>query len=193
MSLEEKMDNKQLAEKYELEQDHFWKHNQSGKWIVSHRAVMKIAEVEGVVFHKPEIIREGMTSIVLYGEATLNERTIWSFGEAMPENCRMPYFWAMAEKRLKDRLTLTLIDVYGEIYSEIEADEFAAQNPNAGFKAQSEHGPPTEKQRKYCVRLIEEKIPDEEKKKWFVEFDAAEDTWAMSMIIDRLKDKKDIK
>lgn len=180
------MDNKQLAEKYELEQDHFWKHKQSGKWIVSHKAVMKIADVEGVVFHKPEIIREGMTSVVLYGEATLNDKTIWSFGEAMPENCRMPYFWAMAEKRLKDRLTLTLIDVYGDIYSEIEADEFAASHPGAGLKAQGEHGPPTEKQRKYCARLIEEKIPDDEKKKWFEEFDKAEDTWAMSMIIDRL-------
>ena len=37
------------------------------------------------------------------------------------------------------------------------------------------------------MRLIEEKIPDEEKKKWFEEFDTAADTWEMSMIIDRLK------
>ena len=180
------MDNKEVAEKYELEKDHFWKHNQSGKWIVSHRAVMKIAAIEGIEFSEPFVHREGMTSIALYGTATLGKRTVWSFGEAMPENCRMPYFWAMAEKRLKDRLTLTLIDVHGEIYSEIEADEFAYQNPEAG-KSQGEHGPPTEKQRKYCMRLIEEKIPDEEKKKWFEEFDKAADTWEMSMIIDRLK------
>ena len=186
------MDNKELAKLYELKTDDFWKHKQSGKWIVSHKAVMKIADIEGIVFHKPEIHREGMTSVVLYGEATHKEKTIWSFGEAMPENCRMPYFWAMAEKRLKDRLTLTLIDVYGEFYSEIEADEFAFQHPGEGLKDGNTYGPPSEKQRKYCVRLIEEKIPDEEKKKWFVEFDAAEDTWAMSMIIDRLKNKKDL-
>lgn len=181
------MDNKQIAEKYELEADHFWKHKQSGKWIISHKAVMKIAEVEGVVFHKPEITREGMTSVVLYGEATLNERTIWSFGEAMPENCRMPYFWAMAEKRLKDRLTLTLIDVYGDIYSEIEADEFAAQHPEV--KPHVEYGPPTEKQRKYCTSLIEEKIPDDDENKsmWFAEMDKVKDTWGMSILIDKLK------
>ena len=180
------MDNKQLAEKYELETHDFWKHNQSGKWIISHKAVMKIAEVEGVVFHKPEIIREGMTSIVLYGEATLNERTIWSFGEAMPENCRKPYFWAMAEKRLKDRLTLTLIDVYGDIYSEIEADEFAAQHPQAGLKKQGEYGPPSEKQRKLITRLIEEEIPEDEKEKWYEKADSCEDTWDMSILIDTL-------
>ena len=180
------MDNKQLAEKYELETHDFWKHNQSGKWIIGHKAVMKIAEMEGITFSKPEIIREGMTSVVLYGEATLKDRTIWSFGEAMPENCRMPYFWAMAEKRLKDRLTLTLIAVYGDIYSEIEADEFAAAHPEAGLKKHGEHGPPSEKQRKLATKLIEEKIPDDEKENWYEQFDQAEDTWEMSMIIDRL-------
>ena len=127
-----------------------------------------------------------MTSVVLYGEATLNERTIWSFGEAMPENCRMPYFWAMAEKRLKDRLTLTLIDVYGDIYSEIEADEFAAQHPQAGLKKQGEYGPPSEKQRKLITRLIEEKIPEDEKEKWYEKADSCEDTWDMSILIDTL-------
>ena len=184
------MDNKQLAEKYELETDDFWKHNQTGKWIISHKAVMKIAEIEGIVFHKPEITREGMTSVVLYGEATLNERTIWSFGEAMPENCRMPYFWAMAEKRLKDRLTLTLIDAYGDIYSEIEADEFAAQHPEAGLKSHGEYGPPSEKQRKYCTSLIEEKISDDDDNKsvWYAEMDECQDTWEMSILINRLKE-----
>ena len=39
------MDNKELAEKYGLKADDFWKHNQSGKWIISHKAVMKIADV----------------------------------------------------------------------------------------------------------------------------------------------------
>ena len=181
------MDNKQLAEKYELKADDFWKHNQSGKWIISHKAVMKIADMEGVVFHKPEIIREGMTSIVLYGEATYKEKTIWSFGEAMPENCRMPYFWAMAEKRLKDRLTLTLIDIYGDFYSEIEADEFAAQHSE--IKDQKEYGPPTEKQKSYANRLIQEKIPvdDDNLSMWVAELEKAENTWEMAILIDKLK------
>jgi len=181
------MDNKELAKLYELKADDFWKHKQSGKWIISHKAVMKIADIEGVVFHKPEIIRDGMTSIVLYGEATYKEKTIWSFGEAMPENCRMPYFWAMAEKRLKDRLTLTLIDVYGDFYSEIEADEFAAQHPE--MKAQKEYGPPTEKQKKYATSLIEKNIADDDDNKsmWYGELDKVKDTWEMAILIDKLK------
>ena len=180
------MDNKELAEKYELKADDFWKHNQSGKWIISHKAVMKIADVEGVVFHKPDIIRDGMTSIVLYGEATHKEKTIWSFGEAMPENCRMPYFWAMAEKRLKDRLTLTLIDVYGDFYSEIEADEFAAQHPE--IKPAKQYGPPSDKQKYRANKLINERVDDDDKKAmWFAEIEKPTNTWEMSQLIDKLQ------
>ena len=178
------MDNKELAKLYELKADDFWKHKQSGKWIISHKAVMKIADIEGVVFHKPDIIRDGMTSIVLYGEATYKEKTIWSFGEAMPENCRMPYFWAMAEKRLKDRLTLTLIDVYGDFYSEIEADESAAQHPE--MKTQKEYGPATEKQKKYAMSLIEKNVPQKDLEEWYEKFDQVKDTWEMSILIDQV-------
>ena len=173
------MDNKELAEKYELKADDFWKHNQSGKWIISHKAVMKIADVEGVVFHKPDIIRDGMTSIVLYGEATYKEK-------AMPENCRMPYFWAMAEKRLKDRLTLTLIDVYGDFYSEIEADEFAAQHPE--MKPAKQYGPPSDKQKYRANKLINERVDDDDKKAmWFAEIEKPTNTWEMSQLIDKLQ------
>ena len=181
------MDNKQLSEKYGLEKDHFWKHKQSGKWIVSHQGVMKIANQEGIVFHKPEIHRDDMSSLAMYGEATLGDKTVWSFGEAMPENCRMPYFWAMAEKRLKDRLTLMLIDVYGEVYSEIEADEFAAQHPQ--MVPNKEYGPPSEKQRKYCSKLNEEKVSKDNQEKWYTALNECEDTWSMSILIDRLQEK----
>ena len=57
-----------------------------------------------------------------------NEKEVWSHGEANHKNCFVPYPFAMAEKRLKDRLTLMVISAYGEVYSEIEADEFAAQD-----------------------------------------------------------------
>jgi hypothetical protein len=176
------MDNKQMSEKYGLNQDSFWKHKQSGKWIISHNGAMKIAAQEGIEFSKPDVHRDDMTSVALFGEATLGDRTVWTFGEAMPENCRMPYFWAMAEKRLKDRLTLMLIDAYGEVYSEVEADEFSQKEmiPN------KEYGPPSEKQKKYCMTLIEEKVSDENKEKWYKAFDDCKDTWAMSILIDRL-------
>ena len=40
--------------------------------------------------------------------------------------------------------------------------------------------------RMFPSKLIEEKIPDDEKENWYEQFDQAEDTWEMSMIIDRL-------
>ena len=46
-------------------------------------------------------------------------------GEASPNNCKAPYPFAMAEKRLKDRLILKLINAYEYgIYSDPEADNF---------------------------------------------------------------------
>ena len=127
------IDNKFLSEKYGLEVNHFWKHQQSGKWIISHTAVMIIADYEGVVFNTPEYIIKDFNQVVLLGEGKIvkeNGDTIskWTHGEANSKNCYVPYPFAMAEKRLKDRLTLMLISAYGDVYSEIEADEFAAQN-----------------------------------------------------------------
>ena len=52
-------------------------------------------------------------------------KIIWSTGEASPKNCKAPYPFAMAEKRLKDRLVLKLINAYEYgIYSDSEADNF---------------------------------------------------------------------
>jgi hypothetical protein len=64
----------------------------------------------------------------ILGFANLKDRTEWSIGEASPNNCKAPYPFAMAEKRLKDRLTLKLINAYEYgIYSDVEADAFKRQ------------------------------------------------------------------
>ena len=50
-------------------------------------------------------------------------------GEANALNCTSPYYMAMAEKRGKDRVILTLINAYAEgIYSDVEADDFKKQD-----------------------------------------------------------------
>jgi len=65
----------------------------------------------------------------MLGTATLKERIEWSTGEASPKNCKAPFPFAMAEKRLKDRLTLKLINAYQYgIYSDVEADAFKKSN-----------------------------------------------------------------
>ena len=94
---------------------------------------MVIAEKENIKFSKPEYIQNEPDRIVMYGEATIsdidgNTKEVWTHGEANHKNCYMPYPFAMAEKRLKDRLTLQIISAYGEVYSEIEAEEFAAES-----------------------------------------------------------------
>ena len=193
------MDNKQLAEKYDLSAEHFWKQKQSGKWIITHKGCWKIAMAEGIVFSKPEIIIPELAQVVLYGTATLGENTVWTYGEAYPQNCHVPYFWAMAEKRLKDRLTLMLIGVYGEVYSEIEAEEFAAVNsqerkkPDKPYKANNgvEHGPPTDKQFNFFEDLLKESgFTDSQKDKLMEKAGDCISTWDMSGLIDYVKQMK---
>ena len=121
--------NKKLAKKYNLNAEHFWKHKQGGNWIISHDAVMIIARTEGIVFHEPQIFIENHQSVAFLGSATLegnHSETTWTTGEASPQNCFNKHIFAMAEKRLKDRLTLTLIGACQEgVYSDSEADDFS--------------------------------------------------------------------
>ena len=50
---------------------------------------------------------------------------VWATGEADASNCVITYFSAMAEKRGKCRVILTIIDAYKEgIYSDVEAGDF---------------------------------------------------------------------
>ena len=144
---------KEIKEKYNLTKEDFWEMKRGNKsiWILTHDGCQRIAYKEGIVFHKPDkehcIITPQFVSIL--AEATLGERTDWSTGEANPTNCKMPYMLAMAEKRLKDRLTLKLINAYEhQIYSEIEADAF--EKPIEVKKAPK---PASEKQKTLIMSL----------------------------------------
>lgn len=133
--------NKKLAKTYGLTKDHFWQSH--GKWIISHDACEWIAEQEGIVFHDPKVLVEDHQHVAFVGSATLpvpslkdipvresdykrTAKTIWTTGEASPDNCFNKHVFAMAEKRLKDRLILKLIGVYHlGVYSDSEADSFS--------------------------------------------------------------------
>ena len=43
------MNIKELANKYGLVEGDFWHHKQSGQWILTHDAVEKIANIEGIL------------------------------------------------------------------------------------------------------------------------------------------------
>ena len=63
------MNIKELASKYELTEDDFWElRKNSGKWIITHDACMKIAFTEGIEFDKPEERVNIPTTITENGE-----------------------------------------------------------------------------------------------------------------------------
>ena len=121
------MDIKDLAKKYNLDKSDFWEMKFGGKsnWIITHDAVEKIADMEKVVFHLPQVFRDNNSNVAMLGEASKGDKKVWSTGESSSYNNKNPYNFAMAEKRLKDRLVLKIINAYEYgIYSDVEADDF---------------------------------------------------------------------
>ena len=121
---------KELAQKYDLSKNDFWelKRGTKSMWIITHDACEKIAAKENIQFGAPTIYRDSNQDVAIVGDAKRGNKVIWSTGEASPKNCKAPYMFAMAEKRLKDRLILKLINAYEYgIYSDSEADNFKKQ------------------------------------------------------------------
>ena len=125
------MEIKELANKYKLDpKNDFWKHKQSGKWIITHDAYEKIASMEGIILAKWETLNSErdfcrflITMAMPMKDST--EKLIASIGEASKENCQSKYYGSMAEKRGVDRCILKLINAYEYgIYSDSEAESF---------------------------------------------------------------------
>ena len=183
------MNIKELAKKYNLSGSDFWElPMKKGTWILSHDACEKIADIEKITFEYPEI-HNGTNSVAMIGKATKADKTIWSTGEANPQNCKNQYMWAMAEKRLKDRLTLKLINAYEYgIYSEEEADDF-----KKGTKAKGNNnttiGP---KEKQFLTKAITELEPEEGNKlnQWMKYEHTEREIISM---IDAIESKTDLK
>ena len=141
---------KKLHEEFELElNEDFWQHKQSGKWIITHNAVKKIAAQQrkkGFIIETPKVDDWKILSdqagshgreIVLAGDFYLKDSKgnvlnhASPIGEANEKNCRLAFMWTMAEKRMYDRGVLSLLQI-AELggYSDIEADDFSkSKNP----------------------------------------------------------------
>ena len=109
------------------------KSGENAVWVVYHKTLEKIAANLGIGFEAPEVLEHdaerGVAILVtgtLPGNAKLKPRSEWSIGEARPKNCYIPYYYAMAEKRGKDRVILKLLGIHGDVYSEEEvtSEEF---------------------------------------------------------------------
>jgi len=130
------MEIKDLAKKYNLDpKSDFWKHKQSGKWIITHDACEKIASIEGIILAKWETLnseRDFCRFLITMAMPMKDssEKLISSIGEASKENCQSKYYGGMAEKRGIDRCILKLINAYEYgIYSDSEADTFKKSAP----------------------------------------------------------------
>ena len=105
-----------------------------GNWIIKHKALEKIATNAGITYsdctvYAPQPGQEHF-AVSLIGH--LGDRSEWSIGEASPKNSKNNYYFAMAEKRAKDRVILKLLGLHAYIYSEEEADEFKEAAPVSG-------------------------------------------------------------
>ena len=111
---------------------------QSATWdchgtpVILHKAIEKIVEhlnitFDDFVFH--ELNSEKKIAVVSV-RGHYGDRTYQTTGEATPYNNKNAYPVAMAEKRAVDRCVLKLIGCSGDVYSEIEADDFKNSRPN---------------------------------------------------------------
>lgn len=116
---------KDIQAKYELSKDDFWLHQQSGQWILTHNAVEKIANMEGVELVDIKVLNSEVDLVRFLITMKLGAKTISTIGEADRKNCHSQYLGAMAEKRGIDRGVLKLINAYEYgISSEEEAEDF---------------------------------------------------------------------
>lgn len=133
-----------------------WQHKQSKKWLVTHKALERVAASQGVTFDDPKLITVDLTHgktgyAAVWVRGHLGDKSEWSYGEASDNNCQNKYPLAMAEKRAKDRVILKLVGLHGYIYSEDEMED-SEQNPldrsgkTEQEQAEPEDTPPPKKQ-----------------------------------------------
>ena len=188
---------KSLAVAYDLSKDDFWKHKQSGKWILKHDAVEKIAKQEGIIFDLPIVASSDINNVALIVQATHKDQKVWTMGEARKENCVMAYYWAMAEKRAKDRCVLKILGLYERgVSSDAEADEFnqsgTYSEPKQDFEynsIKSTQKSPSAKQVEYIKSLLKQGGESEDKFD-YDEMDADQASDIIGNLISELKQKR---
>lgn len=127
---------------YGLLDSDFWilmKKTKSGKMgytglIISHNGCLKINDKLDKKFD-PNCVSVDKEGFCLDGSKSLvytycnAEQGIYEVGEVSKSNCKQDYPYAMAYKRLFDRVVLKLSKIaYSGIYSETEAEEFKNRN-----------------------------------------------------------------
>ena len=113
--------------------------NCHGTGIMLHKYCEEIGAKAGVevVEYITEKIEED--SVVIKCHAKMNNKNVFSYGEANPKNSKNAYPVAMAEKRAFDRCVLKLVGLHGHIYAveempDTDQIEQNLKNENKNFK-----------------------------------------------------------
>lgn len=114
-----------LYEQYNLSADDVFKHK-LGFAIITRTGIEKIQAGIGLqVTYSIEKMSDDHKFVVIKATGRMNDTLVESYGEATPENNRMSYPVAMAEKRALSRVVLKSAGFYAlGVYGEDEADDF---------------------------------------------------------------------
>lgn len=156
--------------KYGVKEADFWilmNATKTGKMaytglIISHNGCLKINDcLESKFFPSCVTVdKDGYKGSLVYSYCN-NEQGIYEVGEVSTSNCKNEYPYAMAYKRLFDRVVLKLSKLaYAGIYSDSEADEFTQriEAPEQGADEkpeQSKQGKPKTARQALIAKLAE--------------------------------------
>lgn len=97
-----------------------------GQWVVSHKGLEKLGTLLGIKFDSPVFVEAkgwGEFSVAILVRGVWGEKETWTIGEANIKNAKIPFPYAIAEKRAKDRIILKLLGAHGFVYSDSEIEE----------------------------------------------------------------------
>lgn len=139
----------EIIEKYDdIEDSDFWilmNETKTGKMmysglIISHNGCLKINDHLGSKFIPSCVTldKDGYRGSLVYSYCN-DDQGIYEVGEVSSDNCRNSYPYAMAFKRLFDRVVLKLSKLaYSGVYSDSEADEFRRPDMDETTEAEQE-------------------------------------------------------
>lgn len=129
-----------------------------GTWVMYHKWIEVAAAQNNITWELHDVEFDTKNKIaVVKCIAKKHERTITTYGEAAPHNCKNSYTVAMAEKRAVDRAVLKLLGLHGFIYSEDEIDRPEAKpQPKEDIRSIDDH-----------ISILKELSKDGKLKYWY--------------------------
>ena len=129
----------EFAQKYGLVRDQdYWFHTQSGKLIIKHDAVVRIAYEEKITLTIDRVIDDSddHKAVMVFGSKQVEGGpliTATMLGECAvgKSGITAMYPWAMAQKRGEDRCVLRIVAPGGGVYSDDESPDFRKGGANA--------------------------------------------------------------